>query len=182
MKAVLYARVSRDDLHCENQQKVLIDYCNRNKILDYVYLKEEMTSRKTRPIKEQVIKSFREGVYDTIIVTRIDRFARSMQELVMDIEGIINNGGRFISIQNGFDFEKKHYNASSQLQLNIFAAFSQFERELIRERTIEGLDRVRALGKKLGRHKKECNCEKCIKTKQKKQIKTPPVEPTSFHT
>jgi len=137
-----------------------------------------MTSRKTRPVKEKVIKLFRDGVFDTIIVTRIDRFARSMQELVMDIESIISNGGKFISIQNGFDFDKIHYNASNQLQLSIFAAFAQFERELIRERTIEGLDRVRALGKKLGRHKKECSCDKCIKTRQEKQNMTPPVKPT----
>jgi putative DNA-invertase from lambdoid prophage Rac len=164
-KVVIYARVSRDDLHCENQEKVLIEYCNRNNIIDYIYLKEEMSSRKTRPIKEKIIQDFRTGIFDTIIVTRIDRFARSLQELVMDVEGIINSGGRFISIMNNMDFSKKNYNASNQLMFSIFSAFAQFEREIIRERTNEGLARVKALGRKLGRHRKDCKCGKCGKNK-----------------
>lgn len=164
-KVCLYARVSRDDLHCENQEKILIEYCKRNSIVDYIYLKEEMTSRKTRPIKEQVMLDFRSGIYDTVVVTRIDRFARSLQELVMNVEEIINNGGNFISIQNNMEFSKKNYNASNQLMLNIFASFSQFEREIIRERTLEGLARVKALGRKLGRHRKDCICGKCGKNK-----------------
>lgn len=151
MKAILYARVSRDDLHCENQKKILLEWVERNGVKEFNYVQEEESSRKTRPIKESVLKAFREGKADTVVVTRIDRFARSLQELVMDVEGIINQGGRFVSIMNGFDFDKKNYNASQQLMLNIFASFAQFEREIIRERTIEGLARVRAQGKKLGR-------------------------------
>jgi DNA invertase Pin-like site-specific DNA recombinase len=155
MRVALYARVSRDDLTCENQEKTLMEWIQRNGVSEYKYFKEEISSRKTRPAKELIIKEFRRGIYDTVVVTRIDRFARSLQELVMDIEAIINQGGRFISIMNGFDFTKKDYNASQQLMLNIFASFAQFEREIIRERTIEGLARVRAQGKKLGRPKKK---------------------------
>lgn len=158
MKPIFYARVSRDDLFCENQKRVLLEWAIRNGITETDfnnnYVQEEMSSRKTRPKKEAVIKNFRAGVYDCVVVTRIDRFARSLQELVMDIEGIINNGGRFVSIMNSFDFDKKSYNASQQLMLNIFASFAQFEREIIRERTLEGLARVKAQGKKLGRPRK----------------------------
>ncbi len=154
MKVVIYARVSRDDLHCENQEIVLREWVKRNNIEVFEYLKEEVSTRKTRPVKESVIKGFREGKYDTVVVTKLDRFARSLQELVMDIEHIINNGGRFVAISNGFDFSKKNYNASQQLMLNIFGSFAQFEREIIRERTLEGLARARAQGKKLGRPSK----------------------------
>jgi DNA invertase Pin-like site-specific DNA recombinase len=69
---------------------------------------------------------------------------------VQDVQYLIENGGRFISIDNGFDFSKK-LSASQQLQFQIFAAFAEFEREIIRERTFEGLARARAQGKKLGR-------------------------------
>ena len=157
---ILYARVSRDDLHCENQKAILLEWCQRNGITDYQYFKEEQSTRKTRPVKDNVMKLFRSGKADTVVVTRIDRFARSLQELTMDVESIINSNGRFVSIMNGFDFNKKQYNASQQLMLNIFASFAQFEREIIRERTLEGLARVKALGKKLGRPKKKVHINK----------------------
>ena len=157
MKAALYARVSRDDLNCDNQKRVLDEWATRNKHDGDIctYFKEEMTTRKTRPIKEGIIKAYRDGQFDTIVVVRIDRFARSLQELIMDIEGIINSGGRFISISNGMDFQKKTYDATQQLMLNIFGSFAQFEREIGRERTLDGLARARAEGKILGRPRKK---------------------------
>jgi putative DNA-invertase from lambdoid prophage Rac len=97
---------------------------------------------------------FRSGEYDTVVVAKLDRFARSLQELVADVRYIVDNGGRFVAISNGMDFTKKQFNASQQLMLNIFASFAEFEREIIRERTIEGLARVRAQGKTLGRPRK----------------------------
>ena len=167
MKLDFYARVSRDDLHCENQKIELSNWANRNN-LEFNYFQEEETTRKTRPIKEELLNSFRRGKSEGIVVTRIDRFARSIQELIMNVEEIINNNGRFVSILNGFDFQKKTYNASQQLMLNIFASFAQFEREIIRERTLEGLARAKAQGKKGGRHNLSCVCGKC---KQSKGIK-----------
>jgi DNA invertase Pin-like site-specific DNA recombinase len=155
MKPVFYARVSRDDLHCENQKATLLEWARRNDITEEEfnnnYFWEELTTRKSRPIKENIIIRMRKKDYDTLIVSRIDRFARSLIELTMNVEEIINNGGRFVAIHNGFDFDKKSYNASQQLILNIFSSFAQFEREIIRERTLEGLKRVKAQGKKLGR-------------------------------
>ena len=163
-----YVRVCRDDLHCENQKLILDNWMRNNISENYIYFEETETTRKSRPIKEGLMKSFREGNISTIVVTRVDRFARSLQELIMDIEYIINNNGRFVSILNGFDFQKKTYNASQQLMLNIFGAFAQFEREIIRERTLEGLARAKLQGRKGGRHKLGCSCGKC---KQSKGIK-----------
>ena len=73
--------------------------------------------------------------------------------MVQDVQYLIENGGRFISIDNGFDFSKK-LSASQQLQFQIFAAFAEFEREIIRERTLEGLATARSKGKTLGRPRK----------------------------
>lgn len=151
MKTLLYARVSKDDMHCENQKRILYDWCTKQGISDTIYLQDEISSRKTRPAKEEGIKLCRSGVVETVVVVRIDRFARSLQELVMDVRAIIDRGGRFVAIMNSFDFQKASFNASQSLMLNIFASFAEFEREMIRERTIEGLERAKAQGKKLGR-------------------------------
>ena len=157
MKVALYARVSRDDLHCENQCRTLENWTSHNTEdgIDYCAdFKEEVSTRKTRPIKQQIMCDFRSGKFDTVVVTRIDRWARSLQELIMDVREIVDTGGRFVAILNGFDFSKSRFNASQQLMLNIFGSFAEFEREIIRERTLEGLARVRAQGKKLGRPRK----------------------------
>lgn len=155
MKVVLYARVSRDDLNCQNQTRILQEWINRNTTPtdETRIFSEEISSRKTRPIKEQIIKDFRTGRYDTIVVARIDRWARSLTELVFNVHDVINNGGRFVSILNGFDFSNKNFNASQQLMLNIFGSFAEFEREIIRERTLEGLARARSQGRIGGRRK-----------------------------
>ena len=156
IKVAGYCRVSRDDLNNSNQEKVILDYFERNfkeNSTIEVY-KEEMSSRKTRPIKAELMQKLRKGEYDIIIFVRIDRFARSTTELVIDIEELVNRGIRVISVQNGFDFNKKDYNSTNMLMLRIFSAFAEFEREIIRERTLEGLARVKAQGKKLGRPRK----------------------------
>ena len=155
MKAIFYARVSRTDLHTENQEAILKEWAERHKdeLEKSLFLKEEVSTRKTRPVKQEALTLFRRGEYDTIIVVKIDRWARSMLELVQDVQYLIENGGRFISIDNGFDFSKK-LSASQQLQFQIFAAFAEFEREIIRERTLEGLATARSKGKTLGRPRK----------------------------
>ena len=153
MKVILYARVSRDDLTCENQRIVLEAWASREGISlsDCTYLWEELSSRKTRPVKESVIQAFREGRCDTIVVTRLDRWARSMLELTLDIQSIVNHNGRFVAITQGFDLKKDNFNAVTQLTLAVLSAFAEFEREIIRERTLEGLARAKAQGKVFGR-------------------------------
>lgn len=157
MKVALYARVSKDDLHCENQLGVLKNWCNQQGITDFVVLTESESTRKTRPIKNQLKNDFRAGKFDTVVVARIDRWARSLQELVMDVHEIVNNGGRFVSVMNGFDFSRKGFNASQQLMLNIIGSFAEFEREVIRERTLEGLARARLEGRVGGRPRRKRN-------------------------
>lgn len=166
MKAAIYMRVSRDDLHCENQELVLKAWWSQNsKEKDTCqWFREEVSTRKTRPMKENVMQLFRDGKIDTIIHQRIDRFARSVIELTTDADYVVKHGGRYVCVSNGFDFDALHWSASQQLVFNIFASFAQFERDIIRERTIDGLNRVRAQGKKLGRP-------------WKKEKSTPPVNP-----
>lgn len=155
MKIALYARVSRDDLNCENQKLQLERWAAKQEPGDeYETFMEVQTTRKTRPIKEEIMQAFRKGEIGGVCCVRLDRFARSGIELAFNVREIIEGGGRFVCINNGFDFNKRNWNATQQLQFAIFSAFAEFERELIRERTLEGLARARSQGKKLGRPKK----------------------------
>lgn len=174
MKVALYARVSQDDMHCENQKKILDNWTSNNRC-EYQYFQEEETTRKTRPVKEFILNAFREGVFDTVVVVKIDRFARSSMELVMNVQEIVDKGGRFISLSNNFDFTKETKNATQTLILQIFAAFAEFEREIIRERTIDGIARARAEGKVIGH-------PKGVHNRKKRVYKIPPIQKLNLTT
>ena len=79
----------------------------------------------------------------------MDRYARSSAELILEIKELLDKGVSFISISDNLDFST----ATGKLHFQILSAFAEFERELIRERTIEGLNRTKSQGKILGRPK-----------------------------
>lgn len=150
MKAVYYMRVSKDDQNCANQVQAGMAWARREEC-EIEYHTESESTRKTRPVKEALMARFRAGDIDTIVVARLDRFARSNIELCTCVQEIVDKGGRFVAIANGFDFCKKNWNASNQLMFQIFSAFAEFEREIIRERTNDGIARAKAAGKHCGR-------------------------------
>lgn len=148
MKFALYCRVSRDDLTNDNQKKQLIDYCTL-KGYTFDIFEESESSRKTRPVKESVLKAIRMGKYDGVAVYKLDRWARSLQELIMNVSEITGRGKQFVAITQPFDTTS----SAGMLMMQILGAFAEFEREIIRERTLAGLARAKAQGKTLGRPK-----------------------------
>lgn len=159
MKIAAYCRVSQEDLNNENQVKIINDYCKRLDWQITEWYKEEQSSRKTRPIKNGLMQKLRNGEYDILIFVRLDRFARSSVELITDIEELVNRNIRVISIQNGFDWSKNDYNSTNMLMLRIFSAFAEFERAMIRERTMEGLAQAKTQGRTGGRPRKCAHCQ-----------------------
>ena len=148
MKVAIYTRVSRSDLNLENQNLKLIDHC-KQKGWEYEVFEEAESTRKTRPVKQAVLNKLRAGEFQAVIVYKLDRWARSLQELIMDISELKNRNKDFIVLTQPIDTT----NASGMLMFQILGAFAEFEREMIRERTLNGLDRARAQGKTLGRPK-----------------------------
>lgn len=153
MKIAIYVRVSKGDLHPENQQLKLEEYA-KMKGWEFKTFPETESSRKTRPVKEEVLKRVREGEYEGILIYKLDRWARSLQELIMNIEELRNRNRQFIVLTQPIDTT----NSAGMLMFQILGAFAEFEREIIRERTIAGLDRATAWGKIKGRHPKNCGC------------------------
>jgi DNA invertase Pin-like site-specific DNA recombinase len=146
MKIAIYVRVSRGDLHTDNQRLKLEEYA-KMKGYDYEVFEETESSRKTRPVKENLLNMLREGKFDGVLVYKLDRWARSLQELIMNIEELRSRNRQFIVLTQPIDTT----NSAGMLMLQILGAFAEFEREIIRERTLAGLDRARAWGRKLGR-------------------------------
>ncbi len=147
-KVALYCRVSTTDQDTYNQESRLIEYA-KTKNLEYEIFREVESTRKTRPVKQDLLNRLRNKDYDAIIVYKLDRYARSSAELILEVKELVERGVSFISITDNLDFST----ASGKLHFQILSAFAEFERELIRERTIEGLRRTKSQGKVLGRPK-----------------------------
>ena len=104
-------------------------------------------SKASRPALDEMLKYAREG--DTVVVWKLDRFGRSLKNLVEQLEMLDNRGIRFESLQDGFDTST----SAGRLQMHIIASMAEFERDLIRERTTAGLKAARARGRHGGRPK-----------------------------
>ena len=138
-KVAIYCRVSSlDSQTTENQKPDLIKYCD-GMGYDYDIFEEKESSRKTRPVKNQVFRDALEKKYDIILVWKLDRWARSLQELINDLEILKENKIQFYSFKDNI---KLSDNPIDKLMIHVLGAFGQFERDIIRDRTISALKRI----------------------------------------
>ena len=100
-----------------------------------------------RPELEKCLDRLETG--DTLVVWRLDRRGRSIRNLLQIVDRLDKSGINFISLKENFDTST----AAGRLVFHFFAALTQFERELIRERTMAGLSSARARGRMGGRKK-----------------------------
>lgn len=154
MKVVIYCRVSKDEQNPENQKIELERYANAMG-WNYITLEEIESSRNTRPIKNKIYQDALMKKYDLILVWKLDRWARSMQELMNDFALFRQNKVQFRTLKENVILDENPANA---LMINILSAFADFERAVIRERTLSGLARAKAWGKISGRHPLNCGC------------------------
>jgi DNA invertase Pin-like site-specific DNA recombinase len=147
-KVALYCRVSTGKQTTDNQKIRLIQYANDNN-LEFDLFEEVESTRNTRPIKQALLQKLRAKEYSQIIVFKLDRYARSSRELILEIQELTDKGIGFVSVSDNLDFT----NAVGRLHFQILSAFSEFERSLISERTKEGINRAKSQGKTLGRPK-----------------------------
>ena len=148
MKIAIYCRVSTSDQTPENQRIRLTEYAREKEWECEVYTEVEST-RNTRPVKAELLHKLRDGKYDGVLVYKLDRWARSSTELVLEIRELVSKGVVFISYTENLDFST----STGRLHFQILSAFAEFERDLISERTKEGIYRARIRGKTLGRPK-----------------------------
>jgi DNA invertase Pin-like site-specific DNA recombinase len=89
---------------------------------------------------------------DRIIVSELSRFGRSLSQILQIIDRVIQKEVRLVAIKEAIRFEGKH-NLQTKAMIALFGLFAEIERDLIAERTKEGLAAAKARGKRLGRPK-----------------------------
>lgn len=151
MKTAIYARVSTEEQDATKQEKSCIEYCKRNNIEIYdIYKDEGISGMKTsRPAFDRLLKDMRLYKFDTIMVTKLDRIGRSLQHLLSLFDEFRKKGVHFLSITQNIDTSS----SMGKFQLQVMGAFAEFERNIISERTKEGLKYAHNVGKR-GKDKK----------------------------
>lgn len=141
MSRIGYARVSTLDQHPETQAAALqAAGCER------IFTDHGVSGAKaSRPQLDAALAYLREG--DQLVVWKLDRLGRSVSHLVHVIEALRERGVQFVSLTEGFDTTT----AQGRLLFHILAALAEMERELIRERTLAGIERAKAEGRMGGR-------------------------------
>ena len=135
-----YARVSTDDQKLEAQTDALTEAGAERVFADKI-----TGSIRSRPQLDQMLDHLREG--DVVVVTKYDRLARSLRDLLDIVEVIAERGAGFRSLAEDIDTTTP----AGRLVFHVFASIAQFERERISERTREGLQAARKRGRVGGR-------------------------------
>lgn len=151
MIAAIYARVSTEDQHCEMQLHELTSYCARMGWTSIEYV-EKASTRTKRPELARLLTDARHRKFDVVLVWKLDRFGRSVRELHDNIALLDGSGIRFLALMSNIDTDQR--NPTSRLLLNMLAAFAEFERDLIQERTKAGIAQAKRQGKHCGRPRK----------------------------
>ncbi len=154
MLTAIYARVSTADQNCASQLKELRDYVARR---DWANAGEYVDSgfsgtRASRPALDKLMSDAASRKFDCVVVYKIDRFGRSVLNLNQQLAALTSYGVRFIATSQSLDTDQS--NPTSRLLLQILAGVAEFEREMIRERTLMGIQAARANGKIVGRPKR----------------------------
>lgn len=139
-----YARVSTNDQNLNRQLDQLFEYgCER-------IFQEKITGfQKERPELERMIDILRNG--DTVVITELTRLSRSVKDLFEIVETIHSRRADIKSLKEPW---LDTTTPQGKLLFTIFAGISQFDRDIIRQRTMEGLSSARARGRKGGRPRK----------------------------
>lgn len=152
MKVAIYCRVSSEEQSIEKQEALCREYCQReNYEIFAVYKDDGFSGMKTsRPAFDQMLIDMRARKFNCIMVTKLDRIGRSLQHILSLVEEFTKKGINFVTVTQSINFRDP---VMGKLTLSIFGAFAEFERNIISERTKEGLKYAVGTGKR-GKDKK----------------------------
>ncbi len=149
-KTIGYIRVSTDKQNTENQKLAILEHCNREKLSIDNWIETTASSRKSSKDRkiDQLLQELEPG--DMIMVAELSRLGRSVGQIAILVNDLVANDIRVTCIK-----ESIRLNGSPDIQtkvmITMFSLFAEIERDLISERTKEGLQRARAAGKLIGR-------------------------------
>lgn len=144
----LYARVSTHDQQTLPMQlSAMRDYAKRRRWAVAVEVKDVGSGATTRPKREKLIEAARRREIDLVLVWRLDRWGRSLVDLVSTLQELNALEVGFVSLCEALDLTTP----SGRALAGMLAVFAEFERDILRDRVKAGIDQARKDGKPHGR-------------------------------
>ena len=161
-----YARVSTEQQNLDRQLDMLQKYG-----VDFIYNEKMTGTKRNRPELEKLLERLTEG--DTVVVESLSRLGRSTKDLIWLMETFNAKGVNLVSLKESIDTTT----STGKLLFTLMSALAQFERDVLADRTKEGLAAARARGRKGGRPPvDEAKIRKAIKLYNTKQYSIKEIE------
>lgn len=149
-RVIIYARVSTAQQSHDSQLGSLREYCRRRGWPEPEVITDTISGSKfSRTGLDRLMGLVRAGKVNVVLSYKLDRLGRSLAHLVQIIHELQTHGVALVIPDQGIDTSSS--NPASALQLNILGAIAQFEREITRERVLEGIKAAKARGVRMGR-------------------------------
>lgn len=156
-KSALYARVSTENQDLEPQVNKLKKYAEDEGI-EYDLYKEKVSSVDHRPEFEELMNNLED--YDYIVITKLDRFGRSLRQMLENIEEVNERSGGIVVIDDEFSIDTRGEQTLEQkIMTNFLSLFADVERRMIRRRMEQGYKKAQEEGR-VGRPEKLSEEEK----------------------
>ena len=144
----LYARVStHDQKTLPLQIRTMREYATKRGWEVAVQIKEVGSGAVERELREKLMAAARRREIDVVLVWRLDRWGRSVTDLLTTLQELEHLGVGFVSLTEALDLSTP----AGRAMAGLLSVFAQFEREILRDRTRAGLAHARQSGKRLGR-------------------------------
>jgi putative DNA-invertase from lambdoid prophage Rac len=144
----LYARVSTHDQKTLSlQMRAMREYAARRGWEIAVQIKEVGSGAVERELREKLMSAARRRESDVVLVWRLDRWGRSLADLVVTLKELAELGVGFVSLTEALDLTTP----TGRAMAGLLSVFAEFEHEILRERVRAGIAEARLQGKHLGR-------------------------------
>ena len=152
MQTVAYLRVSTTRQDVQGQRLAVLEYARKHhlQIDEFVEATASAVTSPKRRRLDDLMGVLESG--DRLVVSELSRLGRSLGQIVAMLDTLAREGIAFIAIKEQIRIEGKQ-DIQTKVMTTLFAPFAEVERDLISERTREGLAKAKASGKKLGRPK-----------------------------
>jgi len=147
LRVGLYARVSTHDQQTLPLQLRAREYAAKRGWIIVAQIKEVGSGAAQRELREKLLAAARRREIDVVLVWRLDRWGRSVADLVNTLQELQHLGLGFVSLTEALDLTTP----AGRAMAGLLAVFAEFEREILRERVRAGLAHARRNGTRLGR-------------------------------
>lgn len=156
-RCAIYARCSTGEQNPAMQVSELREYADRRGFqVVGEFVDVASGSVDSRPELNKVLVLAKQRKIDVLLCWKVDRLGRSLRHLVNVIAELDAVGVSFVSLKDNLDFSTP----AGRLMFNVIGAMAQFERDLIRERTVSGMAAARRRGARIGRPRVEVDAVK----------------------